>query len=61
VVEDVLVPSLLVAAVPPSVARELAGRRDHPRDEDELLGWEARTDERRREAAERMPDDNKVG
>jgi hypothetical protein len=54
------VPRLLVAAVPPPVAEELAGRRDHPRDEDEQLGWEARTHERCREAAERMPDDNKV-
>jgi hypothetical protein len=60
VVEDVLVPSLVVAAVPPPVGEELAGRGDHPRDEDEQLCWEARAHERCREAAERMPDDNKV-
>jgi hypothetical protein len=60
VVEDVLVPRLVVAAVPPPVVEELAGRRDHRRYEDEQLCWEARAHERRREAAERMPDDNKV-
>jgi hypothetical protein len=60
VVEDVLVPRLLVTTVLPPVVEELTGRRDHPRDENEQLGWQARTDKRRREAAERMPDDNKV-
>jgi hypothetical protein len=54
------VPRLLVAAVPPPVAEELAGRRDHPRDEDEQLGWEARTHERCREAAEGVADDNQI-
>jgi hypothetical protein len=55
VVEDVLVPRLVVAAVPPPVAEELAGRGDHRRHEDEQLGWEARPHERRREAASECP------
>jgi hypothetical protein len=59
VVEDVLVPSLVVTAVPPPVVEELAGRGEHRRYEDEQLCWEARAHEWRREAAERMPDDNK--
>ena len=60
VVEDVLVAALLVAGVPPPVCEELAGRGDHRRHEDEQLGGDARADERRREAAERVPHDNEV-
>src|SRR5262249_9020099 len=60
VVEDVVVPGLLVAGVRPPVAEELAGQGDHRRDEDEELDAPARTHERSGEAAERVPDDNDV-
>jgi hypothetical protein len=58
VVEDVVVAAPLVAAVRPPVVEELAGRRDHRRDEDEQVDRNAGADERRGEAAERMTDDD---
>src|SRR5215218_4872440 len=58
VVEDVVVAARLVAAVRPPVVKELAGRRDHCRDEDEQIDRNAGADERRGEAAERMTDDD---
>jgi hypothetical protein len=60
VVEDVLIPALLVAGVRPPVCEELAGRGDHRRHEDEKLGGNARADERRRETPERVPHDDEV-
>jgi hypothetical protein len=60
VVEDVVVPGVLVAAVFPPVAEALAGRGDHRGDEDEELDGEARADERRHEAVKGVPDDDKV-
>jgi hypothetical protein len=60
VVEDVLVAALLVAGVRSPVREELAGRGDHRRHEDEQLGGDARTYERRREAAERVPHDDEA-
>src|SRR5262249_56600413 len=60
VVEDVVVPGLLVAGVRPPVAEELAGRGDHRGDEDEELDAPALAHERGGEAAERVPDDHDV-
>src|SRR5919204_364012 len=58
VVEDILVPALLVADVRPPVSEELPGRRDHRRNEDEEVDGDANADERRRKAAERVAHDH---
>jgi hypothetical protein len=60
VVEDVVVAALLAAGIRPPICEELAGRGNHRRREHEQRGGDARADERRREAAERVPDDNEV-
>src|SRR5215211_2595687 len=57
-VEDILVPALLVAGVRPPVREELPGRRDHCRDEDEKVDWDASADKRCRKAAERVAHDH---
>ena len=60
VVEDIVVSALLVGGVRPPVCEELARCGDHPRDEDEELGGDARTDERSGEAPQRVAHDDKV-
>jgi hypothetical protein len=42
------------------VCEELAWRRNHRRNQDEELDGNSRADERRREAAKRVPDDDDV-
>jgi hypothetical protein len=60
VVEDIVEPALFVAGVLPPVVEELAWGRNHPGKQDQQVGRDARADERRRETAERMADDDDV-
>jgi hypothetical protein len=60
VVEDVVETARFVAGVLPPVAEALAGGGNHPGDQDQQVGRDACADERRRESAERMADDDEV-
>jgi hypothetical protein len=51
---------VFVAGVLPPVVEELAWGPDHPGEQDQQVGRDARADERRRETAERMADDDDV-
>src|SRR5215218_4964888 len=58
VVEDVLVPALLIAGARPPVPEELPRRRNHRRNEDKKAYANADAHKRRREAAERVAHDD---